>query len=232
MRGLVEPIASRAAACRCRSTPRRGADRSRAGAGTRPALRCGWPSWASAVARWSKASTLSRSAASAASALCQRVGRPRQPQLDGGEVDQRRGAARDERERCPVEALGLGEDRRPAGGRAPRRSAPWPARTDRPPSADRLGQRRPVEGEQLAPGALGIGSAVDRRAGFGRHVGNAPAVARRIDLDLDRHVARRRRPRAACPSPRAGADRRWRRRRRTCGHGSAAPAGAGCRACR
>src|SRR4029078_7999020 len=56
-------------------------------------------------------------------------------------------------------------------------------------SAADLGERRSVEGEQLAPGALGIRCAVDRRAGLGRHVGDAPAVARRVDLDLDRHVA-------------------------------------------
>src|SRR4051812_1109766 len=50
---------------------------------------------------------------------------------------------------------------------------------------------RTVEREQLAPGALGVRRAVDRRAAFAWHVRNAPAVQRRIDLDVGRQLRRR-----------------------------------------
>src|SRR5215470_15464784 len=45
-----------------------------------------------------------------------------------------------------------------------------------------------VECEQLAPGALGVGLAVDRHACRSRHVAHAPAMLCRINLDFGGHI--------------------------------------------
>src|SRR3954470_3594977 len=56
------------------------------------------------------------------------------------------------------------------------------------------GERGLVERDQLAPRLFSVGLAVDRLAvRLLRHVGHAPAVLRRIDLDLGRHLCRRER---------------------------------------
>src|ERR1017187_3347764 len=53
------------------------------------------------------------------------------------------------------------------------------------------GESRPVQRQQLAPGALGVGLTVNRITVLHRHVRYAPAVLRaRIDLDFRRYFRR------------------------------------------
>ncbi len=83
-----------------------------------------------------------------------------------------------------------------AAGRRRRAGAGWRAwREDRPRLArarplDRavLGERALVQGQQFAPGALGVGLVVDRRAVVLRHVGHAPAVLLGEHLHAGLHV--------------------------------------------
>src|SRR5437867_2044205 len=50
---------------------------------------------------------------------------------------------------------------------------------------------RLVQRDQFAPRAFGLDLVVDRRAVLHRHVGHAPAVLRRIDLDFHRNAGLR-----------------------------------------
>ena len=94
------------------------------------------------------------------------------------------------------------------------------------PRGGELHQRRLEQREQARPGLLRLLLVVDRR------VRRAPAVLRRVHLDLRRQLRLRERVLAARPSLRAASGRRSARWRRGAAPSSSAPAGAGCPACR